>query len=152
MTRGRAVIAATTLVALVATSAALAAPTTNVRYFGGVPGDSEAKVRLTTAQTEDGDTKVVKRFRFKKVTGVCDGVVQRITLKTTGRVPVDAETRFFKRAFGSKTGPLVRVEGTVSKTGQRIVGAFNAKRIVIDGLGTCKVPTQAFKVKNFVVG
>ena len=146
MTRGRVLIAATTLVALVAASAAVAAPLGDVRMSGKVPGDDEAIVRLTTVVDSDGNTKTVKRFRFKKVAAICDGEAQRITLKTSGRVPVDIEERTFQRAFSGGVG-RVRVEGTVSRTGTRVVGAFNAQRIAIEGLGTCTVGTQAFKVK-----
>lgn len=155
MTRGRLVIAGTTLVALVASTAAIAAPDAglaqNVRLSGGVPGDDEAIVRVTTVQV-DGTTKVVKRFRFKKVVAVCDGTLQRISLKTTGRVPVDQEDRTFSRAYGGSVGGIVKVEGRVSRDGGRIAGAFNARKVVVDGLGTCKVETQAYRVRAGLVG
>ncbi len=144
MRRGRVVVMATALVALVAATGALAAPTSSVRLSGHATGDDESIVRLSVT-SNDVMAKSVKRFRFKKVVATCDGVVQRISLKTTGRVPVDPDERTFKRSFTDSIGGLVRVEGRVSRNGLRVVGAFNAKSIVVDGLGTtCKVATQGF--------
>lgn len=145
MTRGRGVMLATAFVALIGASAALAAgPSVSVRLSGGVPGDSEALVRVSAVQ-KDGETTVVKRFRFKKVLATCEGSSepQRISVKLTGRIPVT--DRQYKRTFSGGANGTVKVEGRVSRTGQRTVGVVRSPAIAVVGVGVCKVPPTAFR-------
>ncbi len=145
MTRGRAVIFSTALVALVGASAALAAGSSeSIRLSGGVPGDSDSIVRVSTVQ-KDGETTVVKRFRFKKVLATCDGSSepQRISVKLTGRIPVT--DREYKRTFDGGANGTVKVEGRVSRTGERTVGVVRSPAIAVVGVGVCKVPPTAFR-------
>ena len=147
MTRGRVVVLATALVALVATSAALAAgPGVSTRLSGHVQGDDDSIVRLSVV-TNDDVVKTVKRFRFKKILATCHGVAQRISIKTTGRFPVEQDGTF-KRAFGGGGFGIAKVEGTVSRDGSRVVGVFRANGIPIAGLGRCDVAPSGFAVHS----
>ncbi len=146
MTRGRAVLLATLLVALTATAAANAVrPTSETRLSGHVRGDSESVVRLSVAYSKDFDPKVAKRFRFKKINATCNGEAQRISIKLTGRVPFD-EDGAFKRTFSGSGKDKVKIEGAFNNRGTRVIGVVSAPQITVDGIGVCKVAPSGFKV------
>jgi len=146
MKRGRAVILATLMVALVAAATAVAAGSSQ-RLSGQIQGDGDSIVRLSVGSDSDGAPKLVKRFRFKKVNAVCDGVEQRISIKLTGRVPLEAD-RTFKRSFGDSASGIAKVEGRVRRDGARVVGVVRAPSIAIAGLGVCEVAPSGFVVSG----
>lgn len=144
MNRGRGVVVVTILAFIVGASAALAAGASeSVRLTGHVPGDKEAVVRVSTVQV-DGATKLVKRFRFKKVLATCEGASepQRITVRLTGRIPV--VDRDYRRTFEGGADGVVKVEGRVSRSGERTVGVVRSPAIAVVGIGVCKLPPTGF--------
>ena len=146
MTRGRGVMLATLMVALVAAATAAAAGTSQ-RLSGHIQGDPDSIARLSVATDSDGAPKVVKRFRFKKVNATCDGVAQRISIKLSGRVPLN-DDRTFKRSFGDSATGFAKVEGRVRRDGARVAGVLRAPAIAIVGLGVCKVAPSGFVVSG----
>ena len=148
MNRARAVGVAAALIALAAATAATAAAPTSVRLSGHVAGDKETTVRVSAVPNRDGATKVLKRFRFKKVLANCDGSSepQRITIKLTGRIPV-ADDRTYKRSFDGGTSGLVKVSGQVSRNGARTVGVVRSPAIEVSGVGVCKLPATSFAAR-----
>lgn len=146
MTRGRGVMVATLMVALVAAATAAAAGTSQ-RLSGHIQGDGDSIVRLKVATDNDGAPKVVKGFRFKKVNAVCNGEAQRISIKLFGRAPLN-EDRTFKRSFGDSTNGVATVEGRVRRDGARVVGSVRAPAVSVVGIGVCKVPAQGFVVSG----
>lgn len=145
MTRGRVIGLMAALVALAAATAATAAAPTSVRLSGHAAGDNDSIVRVSTVPNRDGETKVVKRFRFKKVLADCDGTEQRISLRLTGRIPVT--DRLYKRSFGDDATGIVKVSGRVSRDGNRTSGVVRSSAVAIDGLGFCTLPPTGFSAR-----
>ena len=143
MTRGRAVVLTTLAVALVAAATATAAGTSQ-RLSGHIRGDSESVVRITVANDNDGNPKVLKQFRFKKVNATCDGVAQRITVRLYGRVPFEKDGTF-ERRFGDSANGFVKVEGGLNRR-DGVAGIVRSPGLAIAGLGLCKVAPSGFKV------
>lgn len=146
MTRGRVCALATALVALVAATAAMAAgPGPSVRLSGHVQGDKDSIVRLSIV-SDDGQAKTAAHFRFKKILATCDGVEQRISLKLTGRIPVEKNS--FKRSFGDRASGFVKVKGTVKRSGTRVVGTVRSSAVPVLGVGACNVDPVGFTVHD----
>lgn len=147
MNRARAVGIAAALIALAATTAATAAAP-SVRLSGHAAGDKETTVRVSAVPDRDGATKVLKRFRFKKVLAKCDGSSepQRITIKLTGRIPVAAD-RTYKRTFDGGASGIVKVSGQISRNGARTAGVVRSPAIEVSGAGVCKLPATSFAAR-----
>ena len=148
MRPGVATMMTAALVALAGASLALAAGSSvSVRLTGLVPGDGETVVRVTAVE-QDGATKLVKRFRFKKVLATCEGAdePQRITVRLTGRIPV--VDREYERTFNGGASGKVRISGRVSRDGQRTVGVVRSPAIAVAGVGVCELPPTAFRAST----
>jgi hypothetical protein len=150
MTRGRVVVLATALVAMVAASVAMAAGNdSSTRLSGHVSGDSESIVRLSVV-TKDGEPHNATRIRFKKILATCDGVEQRISVKLTGRIPFEKDGTF-RRVFGDGSNGFVKVEGQVKRNGGRVVGIVRSRAVAVLGVGVCEIAPSGFKVNAYKV-
>lgn len=139
------VIAAAAVVALLATSSALAAGTKRVSQTGSVKGDAAAVVELAVVKA-DGAPNRVANVRFKHLRTSCSKGTARIKLRLLGTVKVDGD-REFANTYGTGKSK-VRLEGKVSRDSSRVRGSIEGTTVRIDGAGRCDVPSAEFTTKR----
>jgi hypothetical protein len=113
------------ILALVGVGAALTIPVVSTGGASAAAGGDDFEIRFTL-KSFDGEPVALKRFRFSKLNGTCDGGVTVEVRGKFGTIEVNDRNRFSEsirregrkvRVKGKVSGDLERVRGTIRATG-----------------------------------